>query len=188
MILDNLLMFTGTSNGTTGGITSGAYTDSPTTGTQNSTNVIDLHLVGLPVLASGQGARDMGIGDDPALKLLIQVTTAFASGASLQIALQGTTDNGSGGINAGGWTNWWLSPAVAEASLVAGARLYDMDMPRPPAGVPVPRFLRLSYITGGTHTAGSLEAAIVLDRHDQMYNASNNAILGGYPPGIVINN
>jgi hypothetical protein len=34
---------------------------------------IDLHTAGIPVLVNLQGARDMGIGDDPALKLLVQV-------------------------------------------------------------------------------------------------------------------
>lgn len=192
MILDNQLMFTGTSNGATAGITSGPYTDSPTTGSQNSSNIIDLHIANAslwaPVLASGQGARDLGVGDDPALKLLIQVTTAFVGGTSLQVALQGTTDNGSGAPNAGGWTSWWTSPAVLTASLIAGARLYDMDMPRPPAGVPVPRFLRLAYTGSGTYTGGALEGCIVLDRMDQMYNASANNVMGGYPPGIVVPN
>lgn len=186
MILDNLLMFTGTSNGTSGGITSGANTDSPTTGTQNSTNTIDLHLAGIPVLASGQGARDLGIGDDPALKLLVIVITTFTGGTSLQVGLAGATDNGSGAP--GAFTTWWTGATVAEASLTAGTRLYDMDMPRPPPGIAVPRFLRLSYVSAGTHGAGSLEACIVLDRHDQMYNATANNVLGGYPPGIAIAN
>jgi hypothetical protein len=191
MILDNQLMFTGTSNGATAGITSGLYTDAPTTGTQNSSNIIDLHIAAAslwaPILANLQGARDLGIGDDPALKMLIQVTTAFAGGTSLQVGLQGAPDNGSAAP--GTFVTWWLSPAVALASLTAGARLYDMDMPRPPAGVGVPRFLRLTYVSAGTFSGGgSIEGTIVLDRHDQMYNATNNAILGGYPPGIVINN
>jgi hypothetical protein len=190
MILDNQLMFTGSSNGASAGVVAGLYTDAPTTGTQNSSNIIDLHIAaaGLwaPVLASGQGARDLGIGDDPALKMLIQVTTAFVGGTSLQIGLQGAPDNGSAAP--GAWTTWWLSPTVALASLTAGARLYDMDMPRPPAGVGVPRFLRLGYTSAGTFTGGAIEGTIVLDRFDQMYNATNNAVLGGYPPGIVINN
>jgi len=32
------------------------------------------------------------------------------------------------------------SPAYALATLAAGAKLYEMDMPRPPAGVAIPRF------------------------------------------------
>jgi len=173
MILDGLLQFSGP-NG-----------DSPTA-TGVSTNIIDLHLVGIPVLAAGQGARDMGIGDDPALKLLVLVTTAFAGLTSLQVALQGAPDNGAG--LPGAFTTWWTGPANTLAQLTAGARLYDMDMPRPPAGVAVPRFLQMSYTVAGTGTGGTIKAYIVLDRHDQMYNATNNAIHGGYPAGILINN
>ena len=186
MILDNLLMFTGSSNGTSGGLTVGANTDRPTTGTQVSTNILDLHLAGLPVLANLQGARDIGIGDNPAVKVLVVVTAAFGAGTSLQINLTGATDNGSGAPNA--FSVWWSSPAYAEATLVTGARLMDMDMPRPPAGIAVPRFLQLQYVSGGTHTSGALEGCLVIDRHDQMYQSTNNAVLGGYPPGITIPN
>lgn len=175
MILDAFMAFTDTVNG-----------DAPTTGTQNSTNVLDLHMSGIPVLANLQGARDIGIGDDPALKLVVWVVTTFASGTSLQIALQGATDNGSGAP--GTFNNWWLSPAVAEAALVAGARLYDMDMPRPPAGIAIPRFLRLSYITVGTHTAGNVKGFIVLDRPDNYYSSTTNQTYGGYPAGVTVAN
>lgn len=173
MILDGLLQFSGPTG------------DAPTA-TGVSTNIIDLHLVGIPILAAGQGARDMGIGDDPALKLLVEVTTAFTGLTSLAVALQGAPDNGAGAP--GAFVPWWTGPATALANLTVGARLYDMDMPRPPAGVPVPRFLQLSYTIAGVGTGGVIKAFIVLDRHDQMYNASNNAIHGGYPAGVVVAN
>src|SRR4030095_42748 len=104
MILDAFLRFTGASTGV--GNSDGA-TDSPTTGTQNSSNVIDLHIAspGIPVLANLQGARAMVIGDRRALKLAVQVCTAFASGTALQIALAGAPDNGSG--VPGSFVNWW---------------------------------------------------------------------------------
>jgi hypothetical protein len=175
MILDGLLQFSAPSPG-----------DTILAATVNSTNVIDLHMAGIPVLAAGQGARDIGIGDDPAMKLLVQVSVAAAGGTSLIVALQGAPDNGSG--LPGTFVTWWTSPTYALATLVAGARLYDMDMPRPPAGVVEPRFLRLIYTAAGVFTAGNLQAFIVLDRHDQFYNALNNAILGGYPPGVVVAN
>jgi hypothetical protein len=173
MILDGLLQF------------SGANGDSPTA-TGVSTNIIDLHMAGIPILAAGQGARDIGIGDDPAMKLLVLVTAAFTGLTSLQVALQGAPDNGAGAP--GAFVTWWLSPAVALASLTAGARLYDMDMPRPPAGVVEPRFLQMAYTIAGSGTGGTLKAFIVLDRHDQFYNALANNILGGYPPGVVVTN
>ena len=158
-------------------------------GTYNSTNVIDFGGPSIPVLASGQGARDMGIGDDPALKLLVQVTVAFTSGGAgtLQVNLQGAADNGSGAPLT--WTTWYSSPAYALATLVQGARLMDMDFPRPPDGVPIPRFSRLTYVIGtATMTAGTVEALIVLDRMDQYYTGTNNAVMSGYPAGITVAN
>jgi hypothetical protein len=184
MIIDGLLRFTGVTPAS--GIGNADGTDSPTTGAQTSTNILDLHMLGIPVLANLQGARDMGIGDDPALKLLVQVQAAFTGGTSLIVALAGATDNGSGAPNA--FSVWWTSPTYAEAGLTVGTRLYDMDMPRPPAGVAVPRFLQLNYTSAGSHGAGKLSGQIILDRFDQMYQSTNNAVLGGYPAGIVIAN
>lgn len=179
MILDSFLQFTASSVG-----------DLPTAATTNvSTNVLDLHMAGIPVLANLQGARDIGVGDDPALKLLVQVLTTFTSNgaATLQIALQGATDDGTGSPSS--FSTWWTSPVYALATLTAGARLYDMDMPRPPAGIAIPRFLRMAWIIGTTTmTAGALQAFIVLDRFDQPYSSTNNAILGGYPAGLNVAN
>lgn len=158
-------------------------------GTQASSNVLDLHMAGLPVLANLQGARDMGIGDDPSLKLVVQVGTTFTSGGAgtLSVAFQGATDNGSGAP--GTFSTWWASPTYALATLVAGARLLDIDFPRPPAGIAVPRFVRLLYTVGtATMTAGTVSAYVVLDRIDQMYQSTSNAILGGYPAGITVAN
>lgn len=183
MILDAFLQFTGGS----GGVGSTNNSDAPTTGTQNSSNVLDFGInSGIPSSASGGGARDMGIGDKPALKLMIQVSTTFTGGTSLQIALAGAPDNGSG--SPGAYTSWWSSPVYAEATLLAGTRLMDMDFPRPPAGIAVPRFVRLSYVSVGTHSTGNIQGWIVLDRDDQMYNSTANQTMGGYPAGLNVAN
>lgn len=158
-------------------------------GTQASTNVIDFGGPAIPALANLQGARDMGIGDDPALKLLVQVTTTFTSGGAgtLVVALQGATDNGAGAPAA--FSTWWSSPAYALATLNAGSRLLDMDFPRPPDGIAIPRFVRLLYTVGAaTMTAGNVSAFIVLDREDQPYSSTDNSVLGGYPAGINVAN
>lgn len=158
--------------------------------TQVSTNVIDLGISsGIPTSANGGGARDIGIGDKPALKLVVQVTTTFTSGGAgtLAVSLQGAVDNGSGVPAA--FSTWWTSPAYALATLNAGSRLLDMDMPRPPDGIAIPRFLRLSYaVAGATMTAGNVSSYIVLDRDDQPYQSTDNSILGGYPAGITVAN
>lgn len=159
-------------------------------GTQASTNVIDLGVTsGIPTSANGGGARDIGIGDSPAMKLVVQVTTTFTSGgaATLVVALQGAVDNGSGAPAA--FSTWWSSPAYALAALNAGSRLFDMDMPRPPDGIAIPRYLRLLYTVGAaTVTAGNISSYIVLDRDDQIYQSTDNSILGGYPAGITVAN
>jgi hypothetical protein len=178
MILDAFLMFDIgvliTANGTT----------------QASTNIIDLHnnvagVGGIPALANLQGARDMGIGDDPSLKLFVAVTVAATTGTSMSVALQGAPDNGSGAP--GSYATWYVSPVYTTAQLILSARLLDMDVPRPPAGVAIPRFLRLLYTTVSTCNP-TVESGIVLDRPDQPYSSTNNAILGGYPAGINIAN
>src|SRR5262245_15926019 len=152
-------------------------------GTQTSTNVIDLGVTsGIPSSANGGGARDIGIGDKPAMKLLVQVTTTFTSGGAgtLSVTLQGAVDDGTGVPAA--FSSWWASPAYALATLNAGSRLLDMDMPRPPDGIAIPRFLRLLYTVGSaTMTAGNVSSFIVLDRDDQPYKSTDNSVLGGYP-------
>lgn len=159
-------------------------------GTYASTNTLDYGIIsGIPSSASGGGARDMGIGDHPALKLLVQVSTIFASAGAgtLAVAIQGAVDDGTG--NPAAFSTWWSSPAYALASLNAGSRLLDMDFPRPPDGIAVPRYVRLLYtVAGATFTAGAVVAGVVLDRPDQMYQSTDNSILGGYPAGINIAN
>ena len=184
MILDNLLTFTGTSNGATGGITAGAQTDLPTTGTQAASNIIDLGLDGIPSYANGGGARDIGVGDDPSLKLSAIVVTAITGGTSLQLQLQGAPDNGSGAP--GSYTTMWTSAAIAEASLVAGAQLANIDVPRVVFGQALPRFLKLNFISVGTHSDGAIECQIVLDRDDQIMGTGG--AYSGYPAGLTVAN
>lgn len=183
MILDSLWMFSGGTGGV--GNADGA-TDSPTAGTQNSSNQVDVGLVGgLPASAvNAGGGRDLGIGDDPAMKLLVVVTVAFAGGTNLQIAVQGAPDAGNN--LAGAFTTYASGPVVVEASLIVGARLFDTDLPRAAPGSVPPRFYRLSYISTGVHTAGKIECVLVLDRHDQP--ELTNAVLSGYPAGVTIAN
>jgi hypothetical protein len=185
MILDNLLTFTGSSNGSVGGIISGPQTDAPTTGTQVASNIIDLGVnSGIPSSASGGGARDIAVGDDPMLKLSAIVTTAFTVGTSLQLELSGAPDNGSGGQ--GAYTVMWTSFAYLEANLVAGVQLANIDVPRPVPGQPIPRFLRLRFISGGTHSTGAVEAQIVIDRDDQIVGITG--LYSGYPAGLTVAN
>ena len=189
MILDTNLLFTGTSSGASGGITSTNTTDAPTTGTQTASNVIDLGLgtssnPGIPSFANGGGARDISTGDDPQLKMLAVVTTAFTGGTSLQLVLAGAPDNGSG--SAGSYTTMWTSAAYAEADLDSGAMLANISVPGLVPGQALPRFLRLQFVTSGTHTAGAVCCGVVIDRFDQVRGTDSK--LSGYPAGINVQN
>lgn len=157
-------------------------------GTQASTNIIDLHMSGIPDLAANQGARDMGIGDDPAIKIVVQVTTSFASAGStgtISAAFQGAPDNGSDAP--GSYTTYVTGFAFVIPA--AGARLLNIDWPRPPDGVTggFPRFVRLLYtVAVQTMTAGKVGAWAVLDRDDQPQLTAGR--YSGYPAGITIAN
>lgn len=183
MILDSLWMFSG---GTGGAGNADGATDSPTTGTQVSSNIVDVGMLnGLPASAvNAGGGRDLGIGDDPALKLMVVVTVAFTGGTSLIIAIQAAPDAGNN--TPGTWATAATGPTVLTASLIAGARLFDTDLPRVAPGQVPPRFYRLQYTNAGTFTAGKIEAVLVLDRVDQP--ELTNAVLSGYPAGVTIAN
>lgn len=189
MILDALLNFTGTTGGNVGGITSGLYTDAPTTGAIFGSNIIDLGVnSGVPSSANGGGGRDIGIGDSPTLELLIAVTAAFAGGTSIAFAIEGAPDNGAGAP--GTYTRMWLSSVYPLAALAAaGVQLANEAVPRTIPGQPLPRFLRLAYVIVGTFTGGgSVQAGIVLDRDDQVYGGTLGQAYGGYPAGITVAN
>ncbi len=187
MIIDGLLLFTGTSNGATSTIANAANTDLPTTGTQHSSNILDIGVLnGLPASAvGGGGARDLGIGDDPAMKLLVQVTTTFGGGTDLYPLLSGAPDAGSN--TPGSYTIMWQAPAVVlEAALLQGTYLANVDMPRTLGAQVLPRYLRLTFVSTGTHTSGAVLGAIVLDRFDRVFGVGS--VQSGYPAGINIAN
>lgn len=127
-----------------------------------SQNVVDL-----------VNARDLG--NDPDMKLEIVVTSALlsAGATTLQTQFQGSTDNTS-------WTTYAESPAIAKASLTAGARsILPISLPSPGPGVALPRYLRLNHIVAtGPFTGGSITSFLVLDKQMNI----------SYPPGVVIAN
>jgi hypothetical protein len=141
------------------------------TSTTPSTNTLDLWTF-----------RDLGVdgGKYAVPKLMCLVTTAFLStNATLQASFQGSTDNS-------GWTTYASSAAVPASALIAGARPFDLDLPRPPTGVAIPRYLRLLYTVGtGTFSAGAVTSSLVLGRQDGVVNGGYQS---GYPSGFTVSN
>lgn len=189
MIIDNFLQFTG---GTAGVGNSDGATDTPTSGSAGvSSQIVDLGVgtssqAGIPSFASGGGARDIGIGDDPSLKLMVRVTTVMTTGNTISVLLQGAPDSGTG--TEGTYYTMVTGPAITTAPV--GTELLPFDVPKVPYGVTnavLPRFLRLNYVVTNTaNVTGKIRGAIVLDRHDQAQQA--NAVLGGYIAGVTISN
>lgn len=171
MILDANYLFDGTVSTTTFGVTGSALT-SVTAGGLASANVIDL-----------VNARDMGIGDAPALKVMVLVTAAFTTtgtaSTTLAVNFQGAPTNTAGAS----WVTYASIPAYASASLTAGQK-FRMDVPPiNPDNGPLPRYLRLQYVLGGpgsTFSAGSVISTIQL-------GVDNDPGMA-YPSGITISN
>lgn len=153
MIMDGLLMFDGTP-AASGAPTPSSLAIAP--GSQASANVIDLGT-----------QRDLGV--DAEMKVLVQVVEAFAGGTSLQVFLQGSTDNSA-------YTTMAESRAYPTAELTAGTRLLAIALPRPAGSQAIPRYLRLNYTVAGTMTAGTVIAGLVLDRHDSPVYPSNISV------------
>jgi len=199
MILDAGLLFTGNFAATSypakyaDNITSSGASSFFVDLAQGQTNT---NQVALPPSASSpntQPFRDLGIGDDPALKILVQAVsnaagTGFVGGTSLAVNLQASPDSGTG--TPAGFVTYYSSPVTGIAALNQSQRLLDMDMPRPPASIAEPRFIQLSYTIVGpfTGTTNFILGTLVLDRADQVYNATVNSTWGGYPAGVTVAN
>lgn len=120
-----------------------------TTGTQYSTNSYD----------TADGSDINGSGS---LVLYVNVGTAFADGTSLDVKYvqSANADLSSPTVLAS-------TGAIVEASLTAGARLLRLRVPANTA-----RYVGLQFVTVGTHTAGTINAGLVLDADtNRVYSA-----------------
>ena len=138
MILDASLEFSAAQSATTDAV---------------STNILDL-----------VDKRDMGIGDDPAIKLLCTVDTAFTTdttnASTLTIQFQVSTDSTT-------WTTLVQTPALLAASLAQYNKLMPIDFPALPTYVALPQYVRLNYDVGvAAFSTGKLNAYLVIGRDD----------------------
>ena len=159
MIFDANLMFDMTYTAAAG---MGGVAVFTSNSSQVSTNVID------QLYQRDLGQAKSGVGP---VEIFVVVTTAFAGGTSLNIQLQGSTDNVT-------YTVYAESGAIPTASLVVGANLFNVQIPgvQPETG-PAPRYYRLNYVCVGVMTAGSVISGLGAT-DDNRY----------YKPGIVVSN
>lgn len=159
MFIDALLVFDqGTYNANTGMIGVNQFASGATT---TSTNTLDLG-----------NARDLGDSSTGPgnLTVIMMVTTAFAGGTSVNMQLQGSTDNVT-------WTTYSETGAVPIAGLGVGQRL-SLPLPsvNPDLGA-APRYYRVQYVNVGANTAGAVITWLGAP-DDNRY----------YKPGIVVSN
>jgi hypothetical protein len=150
MILDALLQFD-----------SGATV----TATADSTNIIDLGV-----------GRDMGIGDDPTLKVVCFTgANAWTTGTSLNIQVMMSSDG----------TNYYVayeSGLILLAQLTANTKIWEASLAHRPAKLSgaTPRYIKLTYTVAGSNMGGPALITSYLTMDVQANTP--------YPSGIAIAN
>lgn len=134
MITDAQTSFTGTAG------------QSPTTGTQVSTNTYDMGV-----------ARDIGRGRN--IRVFCECTVTFTAGTSLQVNVIGSASS-----NLGTPTVLYTGAVIAEAALLAGKTLLDVVLPQT-----TQEYLGLQFVTVGTHTAGTVVGGMNLETDSNTY-------------------
>jgi hypothetical protein len=122
-----------------------------TSGTANSTNIIDLGAQGSGVTATGTLKSRIGSNGTETAGLVINTKQVFAGGTSVAVELQ-TADDEAFSVNV---TSHGTSAAVATAALTANTKV-TCDLKLPVSGCR--RFVRLRYVAVGTFTTGTIVA------------------------------
>jgi hypothetical protein len=138
------------------------------TATAQSTNAYDILNGGTLAVASGAYTtnaiignasvfgEDLGLGrgkGTPAIEVFSGTGTPITA-TSLQIALQGAVDAGTGNTSGLTYTTYIETGAIPIASILASARLAAFDFPRRQVKSAMPRFIALDYIVGGSNFSG----------------------------------
>jgi hypothetical protein len=132
--------------------------------TYYSANTLDVSQ--LASSASGYG-RDIGIGDDPTLLLVVSASVPIIglANSTLSIALQCAKDDGTG--NPTGWDTIAQSEAIAVGTAGISGEIWRTPIPQANAGY-VPKFYRLAYTVGtanlATNGTGAIISQMVLDK------------------------
>jgi hypothetical protein len=106
--------------------------------------------VSTDVLDWGSGLEDLEMGAGTPVWLNIKVGTAFAGGTSLAVSLYTHTTVA---VNSG--TEIFTTPAIAQASLTAGAWIIRIPLP---VNCDENRYFGLYYDDTGAFTAGTIDA------------------------------
>lgn len=121
------------------------------TGTAVSTKSIDF----------ATALRNIGAGQEIDLVINCITATSSATASTVTFALQDSADNTT-------FTDVIVSPAVAKASLTAGAEVFRVVLPRT-----LQRYVQVNYtVAVGNLTAGTFTAYLTDDRQDNVARPS----------------
>jgi hypothetical protein len=134
------------------------------TATRNSTNIIDLS----PLYGSNVN-RELGVGEEMYVVVLVPVALTSAGATTLQITL--VSDSAATLVATP--VVLYTGPVIPKATLVAGYRALCVKLPAgQPASTLYQRFLGLIYtVTTGPFTGGSVYAFMVKDIQADAYYA-----------------
>lgn len=115
--------------------------------------------------------EDLGVGKASTPRVVGSIGTAATTtnSATLNVALQGGPDPGTGTVADIVFTTYIETGAMAASLLTANTRVFAFDLPRRRVAATMPRFYALSYILPAAvdFAAGTMKAYILLD-DDQM--------------------
>jgi hypothetical protein len=124
--------------------------------------------------------EDLGIGDSKTLPwFYITSKTGFTTtnAATLQIAIQGAVDPGTGNVSDMVWVTYSQTGTLAATLLTVNTGLWKERWPHRATGQQPPRFMSINYtVATGTFTAGTVSAFIAL----------NVDAVPSYPSGFIV--
>jgi hypothetical protein len=159
------------------------------TATAQSTNAYDILTGNTILVASGAYTtnaiignatvfgEDLGLGRGPGTPT-IEVFSGSgtpAAATSLQIALQGAPDAGTGNTSGVTYTTYLETGAIPLASILASNRLAAFDLGRVQVKAAFPRFLALDYIVVGANFTG-----LTVNAYINLGGTSAQSALGQY--------
>ena len=159
------------------------------TATAQSTNAYDILNGGTLAVAFGAYTttsiignastfgEDLGLGrgkGTPTIEVFSGSGTPAAA-TSLQIALQGAPDAGTGNTSGVTYVTYIETGAIPVASILASVRLAAFDFPRRQVGAAMPRFIALDYIVAGSNFTG-----LTVTSYVNLGGTSAQATLGQY--------
>lgn len=119
-------------------------------------------------------ARDLGPGEQD-IQLCIRVVTTFTGATSMQFSYITSANADLSSPN-----TIVSTPAIAEASLLAGTEWLRIEIPTLSLSTHMQRYIGVNYTVVGTHGAGAVTAWLAMDPREAAIYYPSGLNLGGF--------